>query len=148
MNLFRILILIPLLLLLPNWLTSSGSGWADVSGAQQEEVQHLLAFIRESGCQMERNGKPHSPEEAQRHMTLKYHLFRSSITQTKDFIEKAASRSVFSGRSYLMLCLGREPQPTAEWLKQELERFREEQAAPLSLQTSVQRGLAQTAKPF
>ena len=111
-------------------LTALASAWADVPKAQQAEVQHLLAYIREAGCQMERNGKLHSPEEAQSHVTRKYKFYRNNITQTEDFIKKAASRSVLSGRSYLMLCLGREPQPTAEWLKQELERFREEQAEP------------------
>ena len=79
---------------------------------------------------MERNGKLHSPEEAQSHVTRKYNFFRSSITQTEDFIEKVASRSVLSGRSYLTRCPGREPQPTAEWLTLELQRFRGEQTAP------------------
>ena len=130
MNLIRTLISIPVLLILPIWLTSSGLGWANVPEGQQAEVQHLLAFIRESGCQMERNGKLYSPEKAQSHLTRKYNFYRNSITQTEDFIKKAASRSVLSGRSYLTRCLGREPQPTAEWLKQELERFRGEQAAP------------------
>ena len=90
----------------------------------------MLAFIRESGCQMERNGKLHSPEEAQSHVTRKYNFYRSRITQTEDFIEKVASRSVLSGRSYLTRCPGREPQPTAEWLILELQRFRGEQTAP------------------
>jgi len=115
-------------------LTALAPAWADVPEAQQAELNHLLAFIRESGCQMERNGKLHSPKEAQRHLTRKYNYYRNAIIQTEDLIEKAASRSVFSGRSYLTRCLGREPQPTAEWLKQELERFRGKQAAPWLLQ--------------
>jgi hypothetical protein len=77
---------------------------------------------------MERNGKLHLPEEAQSHITRKYKFFRNSITQTEDFIEKAARSSMLTGRSYLTRCLGREPQPTAEWLKQELESYRGEQA--------------------
>ncbi len=120
----------PALLFLTVSLTALAPAWADALKTQQAEVQHLLAFIRESGCQMERNGKLHSPEKAQSHLTRKYNFYRISITQTEDFIKKAASRSVLSGRSYLTRCLGREPQPTAEWLKQELERFRGEQAAP------------------
>jgi hypothetical protein len=119
----------PALLLLTVSLTGLAPAWADVLEIQQAEVQHLLAFIRESGCQMERNGKLHSPEKAQSHLTRKYNFYRNSITQTEDFIKKAASYSVLSGRSYLTRCFGREPQPTAEWLKQELERFRGEQAA-------------------
>jgi hypothetical protein len=118
----------PALLLLTVSLTGLAPAWADVLEIQQAEVQHLLAFIRESGCQMERNGKLHSPEKAQSHLTRKYNFYRNSITQTEDFIKKAASYSVLSGRSYLTRCFGREPQPTAEWLKQELERFRGEQA--------------------
>ena len=50
---------------------------------------------------MERNGKLYSPEKAQSHLTRKYNFYRNSITQTEDFIEKAARRSVLSGRSYL-----------------------------------------------
>lgn len=119
----------PVLLFLTVSLTALNPAWADVLETQQAEVQHLLAFIRKSGCQMERNGKLHSPEEAQNHLSRKFDFYRNSITQTEDFIEKVASHSVLSGRPYLTRCLGREPQPTAEWLTQELERFRGEQAA-------------------
>lgn len=120
----------PALFFLTVSLTALAPAWADALEIQQAEGQHLLAFIRETGCQMERNAKLHSPEEKQNHLTCKYNFYRNSITQTEDFIEKAARCSVLSGRSYLTLCLGRESQPAAEWLKQELECFRGEQAAP------------------
>ena len=100
---------------------------ADVPEAQKPEVQHLLDYLKNSGCQMERNGSTHDADEAIQHIVRKYDYYRDDIKTTEDFIDRSASRSTFSGRAYKVLCPGQEARPTADWLKEELERFRKQQ---------------------
>jgi hypothetical protein len=113
-----------LILSLGGWTVSR----ADVPEAQKLEVQHLLDYLANSGCLMERNGDKHDTEEAVEHIARKYNYYKDDIKTTEDFIDRSASRSLLSGRSYNVLCPGKEPQLTADWLKEELDRFRKEQA--------------------
>lgn len=103
-----------------------GESRADVPEAQKPEVQHLLAYLKNSGCSMERNGSKHDAREAVEHIQKKYDYYRDDIKTTEDFIERSASRSSLSGRAYHVLCPGEEARPTADWLKEELERYRKE----------------------
>lgn len=113
-------------------LSLLSGGWiegrADVSGAQKREVQHLIDFLSHSGCRMERNGKLYDSEAAVRHMVRKYNYYRDRIQTTEDFITLAATRSLLSGRSYRVLCDGKESRLMADWLKDELGRYRKSQA--------------------
>ncbi len=113
-------------------LSLLSGGWiegrADVAGAQKREVQHLIDFLSHSGCRMERNGKPHDAEEAVRHIVRKYNYYRDRIQTTEDFITLAATRSLLSGRSYRVLCNGKESRLMADWLKIELDRYRKNRA--------------------
>ena len=113
-----------LLLFLGGWTESR----ADVPEAQKPEVQHLLDYLIKSGCQMERNGDKHDAKEAVEHIVKKYDYYRDGIKTTEDFIARSSSRSMLSGRPYRVLCPGKEARPTADWLKAELERYREKQA--------------------
>lgn len=101
---------------------------ADVPEAQKPEVQHLLNYLANSGCQMERNGDKHDAREAVEHILKKYDYYRDDIKTTEDFIARSASRSMLSGRTYNVHCPGKEARPTADWLKEELERYRQVQA--------------------
>lgn len=104
-----------------------GESRADVPEAQKAEVQHLLDYLKNSGCRMDRNGSIHDADEAIKHIVRKYDYYRDDIKTTEDFIDRSASRSTFSGRAYKVLCPGQEARPTADWLKEELERFRKQQ---------------------
>ena len=107
-------------------------GWtesrADVPEEQKPEVQHLLDYLAHSGCRMKRNGIKHDAKDAVEHIVQKYDHYRDDIKTTEDFIDRSASRSSLSGLSYKVLCPGKEARPTADWLKEELERYRKEQA--------------------
>jgi hypothetical protein len=102
--------------------------WADLPEPQKPEVEHLISYLKNSGCQMERNGSKHDAHEAVKHIKKKYNYYRDDIKTTEDFIERSASRSSLSGRAYHVLCPGEASRPTGEWLKEELERYRKEQA--------------------
>ena len=116
------------------WLSLLPGGWtesrADVPEAQKPEVRHLLDYLAHSGCRMDRNGSLHDAQEAIAHIVKKYDYYKDDIKTTEDFIDRSASRSSLSGRSYRVLCPGKEARPTADWLKEELERYRKEQAGP------------------
>jgi len=101
-----------------------GESRADVPESQKAEVQHLLDYLKNSGCRMDRNGNIHDADEAIKHIVRKYDYYRDDIKTTEDFIDRSASRSTFSGRSYQVLCPEKEARPTADWLKEELERYR------------------------
>jgi hypothetical protein len=89
----------------------------------EAEVEHLLHYINTSDCSFIRNGKSHDSIDAGAHIRKKYAHIKSRIKTTEDFIQYAATKSSISGRPYEIICDG-EKMATAEWLAQELDRFR------------------------
>ena len=100
-------------------LVSSPLALADMQG----EIQHLLQFIESSGCEFERNGTVYDSKEARSHIERKYDYIDSRVGNTEEFIKYAATRSSMSGRKYQVACNGKE-QASAEWLHNELARYR------------------------
>ena len=99
----------------------------------EREISHLFVYLSESGCEFYRNGSWYAPEEAVAHIDRKYRylLKRRLVDSTEQFIDRAASRSSMSGRSYLVKCGDTEPVESAAWFADELERFREVEDAVL-----------------
>lgn len=97
----------------------------DVPEGDRHEVDHLLEFLRDSSCMMERNGKKHSGEDAYAHVKKKYDYFRDEIATSEDFIDYSASKSTMSGKYYLVYCPDQPPRRTRDWLLEELRRYRE-----------------------
>lgn len=97
---------------------------ADVPDSQRAELAHLFAYVRTSGCRIERNGKLYPAAEGEGHMQKKYEHFHDEIDSTEKFIDLAASRSEVSGKPYLARCEGRPAVATRDWLLAELARFR------------------------
>ncbi len=96
---------------------------ADVPDGQRHEVQHLLDFIANSHCIIDRNGSQHNGQDALSHIQKKYAYFRNDITSTESFIEYAASKSTFSGKNYTVMC-DNHRQTTQQWLLDELAIYR------------------------
>ncbi|NOQ90355.1 MAG: hypothetical protein GQ549_05360 [Gammaproteobacteria bacterium] len=97
---------------------------ADVPAEQVEEVNHLLTFVKNSGCVIDRNGSVHPAEEGVSHIEMKYDYFRDDIGSTEEFIELSATRSTMSGDYYTVKCTGKETIKTQDWLLAELKRYR------------------------
>ncbi len=93
--------------------------------SMSEEINHLLDFIAASSCAFIRNGVSYDGERAVAHIKDKYDYYRSDIHSAEDFIALAASKSMMSGRPYLVQC-GGDPMPAADWLKKELAAFRQQ----------------------
>jgi len=97
---------------------------ADVPQSQAAEVEHLISYLENSDCSMVRNGKTHSGRDGAKHVQRKYDYFRDEISSTEEFIELSATKSTLSGRLYEVHCPGEEPQPSRDWLLQELKILR------------------------
>ena len=90
----------------------------------EQEVQHLLEYIEQSGCTFLRNGISHSPAAARKHINRKYQHIRKDLSTAEDFIDHAASQSSITGTRYLVRC-GEATLYSGDWLSQELWSYRE-----------------------
>ena len=115
-----------ILLLVAMTVMQTGIAQADVAPKQQAEVAHLLQFVKNSSCRINRNGSFHQGREAMAHIQKKYDYFRKKIKTTEDFIDYSASKSTMSGKYYTVLCGGQKPIRTQDWLLQELEAYRKQ----------------------
>jgi hypothetical protein len=94
-----------------------------VFAAMQEEIDHLLNYIKTSDCEFIRNNKSYAPDKAVKHIEKKYDYLKKRIKSTEDFIKGAATESSMSGKPYMIICAGKE-MATADWLRVELQRYR------------------------
>jgi hypothetical protein len=99
---------------------------ADPPPSVQAEVNSLLAQIDKSGCQFYRNGSWYGPTAAQTHLRDKYDylLQRNLIDTTEQFIERAATKSSFSGEQYQVRCNDGVAVKSSQWLHDELGKLR------------------------
>ena len=113
----------PLLLALA--LAAPLAARAAPSPAVQQDVKHLLEYIEQSGCSFYRNGSWSDAKAAQGHVRMKYDALASQgkIVTAKDFIERAASESSFSGSPYQIKCGANAPVLSRVWLSDELARY-------------------------
>jgi hypothetical protein len=97
---------------------------ADVPADKTHEVNHLLNFIKNSGCIINRNGTDHTAEKGLTHIENKYKYFKANIKDTEDFIEYSATKSTMSGDYYMVMCPGKKTIKTQDWLLTELQKYR------------------------
>jgi hypothetical protein len=121
-------LLASLLLALP--LAVSAQPVTPIAPRTQAEIDHLFNYISKSDCRFNRNGAWHDMVMARSHVNTKYEYLvqRGMIDSAEAFIEKAASQSSFSGNDYLVQCPGSQVIPSANWLKAELNRFRNQKS--------------------
>ena len=91
------------------------------------EIMHLLEFVQQSACQFNRNNTWYNGKDARLHLEKKYDYLvqRRLIGKAEDFIERAASQSSVSGRGYQIRCRDGKTIASAQWLSEELQRYRE-----------------------
>jgi hypothetical protein len=91
-----------------------------------DEIAHLIDFIRTSSCTFIRNGSDYTGSEAADHVQAKYEHFKDEIHTVEDFIDRAASRSLMSGKAYEVRCADK-TMPAADWIRTEDEAYRARQ---------------------
>ena len=104
-----------------------GHAFADVPADQVDEVNHLIEYVKNSGCIINRNGTDHPADKGVNHIMRKYNYFRDDISSTEEFIEYSATKSTMSGKYYTATCKQEKPIKARDWLLAELERYRSKQ---------------------
>ena len=92
-------------------------------------VESLLARVAGSGLVFIRNGREHTAAKAAAHLRDKYEHLRDEIGTPEDFIDKAATKSMLSGKPYLVKLPDGTTRRAADWLRELLAEYRAERAA-------------------
>ena len=87
-------------------------------------IQHLIAYVAHSDLTFVRNARQYTGKEASEHIQKKCAHFRDEIKMPEDFIELCASRSLVSGKPYLVINQKGETIGTKEWLTAELALYK------------------------
>ena len=67
-----------------------------------KEIDYLLKHIKDSNLIFIRNGSEYSSEDAYKHILGKYKYFKKDIDSAEKFIELTATKSMMSGKHYLI----------------------------------------------
>jgi len=76
--------------------------------AVRAEIQALLQRLQSQSCEVNRNGKWHTAQEAATHLSAKLgHIERDhALHSAEQFIAEAATRSSLTGQPYAVRCAG------------------------------------------
>jgi hypothetical protein len=95
----------------------------------QQVIEFLINTVAQSHLTFIRNGQSHTCDEAADHIRQKYDYFRPKIKSPEDFIGLCASKSMLSGKPYLVETeQGRIP--VEKWLSEKLAEHVEGQKHP------------------
>ena len=89
-----------------------------------QTVGYLLDVVARSDCTFIRNDEPHTGKEAAEHMKAKYDHFKKQIKTPEDFIRLAATKSLMTGKSYLVKRKDGTEIECGEWLGKVLDDHR------------------------
>jgi hypothetical protein len=89
-----------------------------------ETINYLLNYIANSKAMFIRNGTSHTPAEAVDHIKAKYEHFKNQIKTPEDFIRLAASKSLMTGKAYIVRTPDGAEMLLDAWLAQALEAHR------------------------
>src|ERR1043165_2179185 len=89
-----------------------------------QTINYLIDCVANSKATFIRNGTSYTPAEAAEHIKAKYAHFKNDIRTPEDFIRLSASKSILSGKPYLVrLPDGKEMRLDA-WLTDALRQHR------------------------
>jgi len=99
-----------------------------MAGNQMQEpevtIRFLIAYVKDSDVVFERNFRSYNAVEAAEHIENKYQHFRDEIGTPEKFIELCATRSLMTGKLYLVVTEQGEQIPAGEWLNSVLKAYR------------------------
>ena len=105
-------------------LAASADGPGQPSENIESAIQYLLKHVADSGLTFIRNSERHAAFDAAEHMNSKYKYFREKIKTPEDFIRRCASKSLMSGKPYLVVLENGEEVRTDAWLRRALMVYR------------------------
>ena len=99
---------------------------APMSAAESlnQTIDYLLQYVVNSKAVFVRNGTTYTPDEAVDHIKAKYAHFKNDIKTPEDFIRLSASKSLLSGKPYLVRTPDGKEMRLDAWLTKALEEHR------------------------
>jgi hypothetical protein len=91
-----------------------------------ETINYLLDYVGKSNATFIRNGVSHTPAEAAAHIKAKYEHFKSDIKTPEDFIRLSASKSLLTGKPYLVQTPDGKEMHLDAWLTDALKHHRDQ----------------------
>ena len=104
-------------------LLVAGPGRSEPTDRVDQTIQYLIGYVSGSGLTFIRNAREYTPGEAAGHMNKKYQHFRDDIESPEDFIELCATKSLLSGKPYLVVAGQGKEFRTSDWLRTELAAY-------------------------
>ena len=101
--------------------------WAAPAETGTDEIGHLLAHLKNSRCEFDRNGTWYSATRAEEHLHSKYDALLkngAAINTAESFIDQVASHSNVSGHPYRVRCGSDPAMESGAWFWQALQRLR------------------------
>ncbi len=92
----------------------------------EQTVDYLIDYVGKSNTTFIRNGTSHTPAEAVAHIKAKYEHFKSEIKTPEDFIRLSASKSLLTGKPYLVRTPDGKEMRLDVWLTEALKQYRTE----------------------
>ena len=105
-------------------LLSVSTGKIVAGDSLEPTINYLLDYVGKSDATFVRNGQTHTPEEAANHIKAKYEHFKSEIKTPEDFIRLAASKSLLTGKPYLVRAPNGKETRLDVWLTDALKEYR------------------------
>ena len=101
---------------------------------EQAKIDFLLAEIESSRETFIRNGREYTGKKAASHLARKLRFAGKRVQTARDFVVGIGSRSLDSGKPYLVRASDGKERPLAEWLFERLDRYHRglAKAAPAS----------------
>jgi hypothetical protein len=90
----------------------------------EQTVNYLIDYVGKSNGTFIRNGASHTPAEAVAHIKAKYAHFKTEIKTPEDFIRLAASKSLLTGKPYLVRTPDGKEMRLDVWLTDTLKEYR------------------------
>lgn len=90
----------------------------------EQTIDYLLHHVETSDATFIRNGAEHTPAKAVAHIREKYAHFKTQIKTPEDFIRLSASKSLLSGKPYLVRTRDGKEAHLDVWLTGALQQHR------------------------
>src|SRR5437660_3425627 len=92
--------------------------------SMEQTVDYLIDYVGKSNATFIRNGVSHTPAEAVAHIKAKYEHFKNEIKTPEDFIRLSASKSLLTGKPYLVRTPDGKEMHLDVWLTDALKEYR------------------------
>ncbi|MEE8588407.1 MAG: DUF5329 family protein [Sulfurimonadaceae bacterium] len=104
------------------------SSLLNAESLMKNEINHLLAYVKNTKCIYIRNDDSYNGLEAVKHINNKYKYFKDDINSAEDFIRLSATQSLMFKNKYYIKCPNKKRVESSKWLLIELKSYRDKRA--------------------